>query len=65
MIGYFFIGTVSRPAVGLIQSPIQWVQEVKRPRREANELYPSRAEVKNAWNYNSTPPIHLYGVMIN
>jgi hypothetical protein len=29
---------------------------VKRPGREADHSPPSSAEVKNAWNYTSTPP---------
>jgi hypothetical protein len=29
--------------------------EVKRPRREADHSFPSSAEKKNAWSYNSTP----------
>jgi hypothetical protein len=37
---------------------------VKRPGREADHS-PSSAEVKNAWNYTSDPPIHLYGVVLS
>jgi len=41
--------------------PIQWIMvslspEVKRPRREADHSLPFNAEVKNAWNYSSSPP---------
>jgi hypothetical protein len=32
------------------------VQEVKWLGREANHLSPCSAEIKNAWNYTSTPP---------
>jgi hypothetical protein len=32
---------------------------VKRPGREADQSPTSRAEVKNAWSYTSTPPIRL------
>jgi hypothetical protein len=32
---------------------------VKRPGREADHSPPSSAEVKNAWNCTSTPPIRL------
>jgi hypothetical protein len=38
---------------------------VKRPEREADHSPPSSAEVKNAWSYTSTPPIRLYGVMLD
>jgi hypothetical protein len=33
---------------------------VKRPGREADHSPPSRAEVKNAWSYTSTPSIRLH-----
>jgi hypothetical protein len=32
--------------------------------READHSLPSSAEVKNAWNYNSTPPISLRGTQL-
>jgi hypothetical protein len=52
--------TASRPALGPIQPPIQWVPAVvspgvKRPWREADHSPPSNVEVKNAWRYTSTP----------
>jgi len=36
-----------------------------RPGREADHSLPSSAEVKNAWSYTSTPPIHLHGVVLS
>jgi hypothetical protein len=47
----FLFTTASRPALGTIQPPIQWVPGalslvVKRLEREANHLPPSNAEVK-------------------
>jgi hypothetical protein len=36
---------------------------VKRPVREAYHSSPSRAEVKNAWSYTSTPQIRVHGVV--
>jgi hypothetical protein len=30
--------------------------EVRRPERETNHSLPSSVEVKNTWNYTSTPP---------
>jgi hypothetical protein len=55
-----FLVTVSRPAVGPTQPPIQWAPGavspgVKRPGREADHSHPSNAVVKNAWSYTSTP----------
>jgi hypothetical protein len=52
--------TVSRPALGSIQPPIQWIPGalslgLKRPGREADHSLPSSAEVKNSWSYASTP----------
>jgi hypothetical protein len=49
---------MSRPVLGPIQSPIQWVTEalslgVKRLGREADHSPPSSAEVNNAWSYTS------------
>jgi hypothetical protein len=42
-------------AVGPNQLPTQWMPGVKLPGRESDHLYPTSAEVKNAWNYTSTP----------
>jgi hypothetical protein len=46
------------------QPPIQWVLGalllgLKRPSREADHSPPSSAEMKNAWNYTSTPQYAL------
>jgi hypothetical protein len=56
-----YLATVSRPALGPIQSPIQWEpgtlsQGVKRSGREAEHSSPCSAQAKNAWNCKSTPP---------
>jgi hypothetical protein len=41
------------------KSPIQWVpgfpRRVKRQEPEADNLIPSRAEIKNVWTFISTP----------
>jgi hypothetical protein len=55
------VSTSSRPAVGPIQPPIQWVpgvlsSGVKRPGREAHHSPPTSSEVKKIWIYTSTPP---------
>jgi hypothetical protein len=57
----FFFDSVSRPALGPIQPPIQWVPgtlylEVKRPEHESDHSSPSSTKVKNSWSYTSTPP---------
>jgi hypothetical protein len=57
----FLLTTVSRPALGPTQLPIQWVPGahslgVKRPGREADHSLPFSAEIKNAWIYTSIPP---------
>jgi hypothetical protein len=62
--------TASRSALEPTQPPIQWVPgapslEVKRPGLEADHSPPSNAEVKNAWNYTSTPPIRLHEVVLS
>jgi hypothetical protein len=57
--GIFLFPALSRPALGHIKPPIQWVSQtipsrVKRAKREADHLHPSRAV--NAWTYTSTLP---------
>jgi len=52
---FFVFDTASRPALGPTNLPIRWVlgtlsSGVKWPGREANQLPPSSAEVKNAWS---------------
>jgi len=39
--------------------------EVKRPECEADHSPPTSAEFKNAWSYNSAPPIRLHGVVLS
>jgi hypothetical protein len=51
VLGIFLFTTASRMALGPTQPPIQWVPGalslgIKRPRREADHLPPSSAEVK-------------------
>jgi hypothetical protein len=69
-IGCFPFATVSRPALGPTQPHIQWVLGalslgVKRQEREADHSPPRTSEVKNAWSYTSSPPIHLNGVVLS
>jgi hypothetical protein len=59
-LGIFLFATASRPALGPIEPPIQWIPRVlspgvKRPGREADHSPPSSAEVKKTWRYTSTP----------
>jgi hypothetical protein len=61
MMGIFLFATASGPALRPTQPPIQRVPGalfpgIKRPGREADHSPPSSADVKNAWNYTSTPP---------
>jgi hypothetical protein len=60
VLGIFLFTTASRTALESTQLPIQLVPGalslgVKRPGREVDHSPPFSAEVKNAWNYNSTP----------
>jgi len=41
----FFFSKISTPAVGLIQSPIEWVLALKRLEREVNHSASSNADV--------------------
>jgi hypothetical protein len=68
-LGIFLFTTASKTALGPTQLPIQWVPGalslgVKRPGREADhtQLVPRS---KNEWNYTSTPPIILHGVVLS
>jgi hypothetical protein len=59
-LGIFLFTTTSKAAPGPTKPPIQWVTGalspgLKRPGREADQLPPPNAEVKNAWCYTSTP----------
>jgi len=61
---------MSRPALGPTQPPIQWVlgvlsQGVNRSGREADHSPKPSVEVKNAWSYTSTLPVHLHGVLLS
>jgi hypothetical protein len=56
----FLFTTLSRPVLGPTQPPNQWIPgvlslAVKLPEHEADNSPPSSAEVKNVWNYISTP----------
>jgi hypothetical protein len=57
---FFPFAIASRPALGITQLP---TPGVKQPRREGDHSPPSNAEVKNTWNYTSTSPIRLHGVV--
>jgi hypothetical protein len=57
----FLFCTLSRPVLGPIQFPIQWVlraisQGITRPGRQAGHPPPISAEVKKTWIYTSTSP---------
>jgi hypothetical protein len=64
-VGSRIFSTSSRPALGSIQPPIQWVPGavspgVRRPWRESDHSPPASAEVKKTWVYTSTL---LYAIM--
>jgi hypothetical protein len=53
--------TVPRPTPGPTQLTVQWVPAafsagIKRPGHKADQLPQSKAELKNKWNYDFTPP---------
>jgi hypothetical protein len=67
--GIFLLANTSRSAMGPIKPPIQWVPWVLytgiiTPGCEGDNLPSSSAEVKNAWTWNSSPPIRLHGAVI-
>jgi hypothetical protein len=60
-VNFFRFATVSTPAEGPTQIPVQWVPGVlslgvKRQVCEADKWPLSNAEAKNAWGYTSFPP---------
>jgi hypothetical protein len=60
----YLYSTASRPTLGSIQPPIQWVPValslgVKRLEREADHSPPTSAEVKKKWIYTSILPYVL------
>jgi hypothetical protein len=66
-LGNFLFTTVSRPALGPANPPIQWVEgklslEIKRPWREADHSPPSSAEVKEYVTLYLHYPVRLHGV---
>jgi len=69
MMGFFLLATMSIPALGPIQSPIQWVPGVpspgvKRLGCEADHSSPSTAEVKNGGAIPAS--LHcLHGTVLN
>jgi len=67
---YFLYATVSGPALGPTQPPIQWIRSalfpaVKQLGCESDNLPPCNAKVKNAWSYIFTLPISLHDMMLN
>jgi len=52
---FFLFSLSSKPTVRPIQPTTQCLPGIERPGREADHL-PSSADVKNGWNYTSTPP---------
>jgi hypothetical protein len=56
MVKNFLFFKSSRPAVGHIQPPIQWVPGTLSPGREAGHSPPASAEVKKIVIYTSTSP---------
>jgi hypothetical protein len=69
-LGIFLFTTASRTALGLTQSPIQWVPGVlslgvKRSGREADHSPPSSAEVKECVELYLHSPILLHGAVLS
>jgi len=65
--GIFLFASMSRPSLGTTQLhiPPRFISsEVKRLGREADHSLPSSDGVKNAWNYTSSTPVRLHGVVL-
>jgi hypothetical protein len=64
----FLFSTSSRPTLGRIEPPIQWIPRalslgVKRPGREADHSHPTSAGVKIIWIYTFIFPIRFHGAV--
>jgi hypothetical protein len=57
--GYFFSSPASTLALVPIQPPVQWVKCV--PFKEGTA---TGAEITNAWNYTTKPPICFRGTVL-
>jgi hypothetical protein len=51
--------TLSKQTLEPTQLFVQWISEVKLPKREADRTPTFNAELKNAWRFTSTPP-HVF-----
>jgi hypothetical protein len=51
--GFLLFATAPIPTPGPTSFLIHWIPGLKRPGRKSKHSSPSRAEVKNAWNYTS------------
>jgi hypothetical protein len=65
---FAFPSTLSRPALGPTQPPVQWVPGALSPGvkwlgYEADHSLPSSAEVKKMWIHTSTPPYTFMAVL--
>jgi hypothetical protein len=54
-----------RPALEPTRPAIQQVPGEKWLGCEVDHSPPSNSNIKNAWNYTSTPPICLHGMVFN
>jgi len=66
----FVFATGSRQAQGPIWPSIQWVPgsfpvRLKRPGRNVDLSCPSNCKANDVWSHNSTPAIHLHGVVLS
>jgi hypothetical protein len=69
-LGIFLFTTASRTALGSTQPPIQWVTGalslgVKRPGVKLTTHLHLVPRSKDEWNYTSTPPVRLHGVVLS
>jgi len=70
MMRFFLFATMFRLALGLTQSPIQWVPAhislgIKQMERKADCSPTSTANVKNAWAIPLLPPLCRHSMVLN
>jgi hypothetical protein len=64
-LGIFLFDTISIPALGPNQLPIQWVLGALFLGVKLTAHLHLVLMLKNVWHYTSTPPVHLHGMVLS
>jgi hypothetical protein len=61
----YFLSTFLRPVLGPTQPTVRWMPGVKRSERETDHSPKTSAELKKKWVHTSTPPKHVYAIVLS